>query len=395
MFDKKKDAKSKGIDKPESQEPEVLKAVKVHTIPKEFYDGGLGQGKAHPPEAKKVAVKKPEVKKPQQPKQPVPMVAKKPPENAQLTTTKSGINVWVLVGGVIFFMVLFALVAYVYLVVLKKDSAPEPIVIAPIVETPIIDEPIIEPIIDEPIDEPEIVIPEYPIGLRDYVLAPDTDLDQLSDTEEAEIYKSNPNRPDDDSDGFIDGHEVFHVYDPSKFQPSDLVDSGLVKTSVNTVFGYEVFYPSTWSRDLLDADGTDVLFTSAGGEYIEIIVHPNREDATLSAWYLERAPKVTSSQTKNVATKGGLQGLLSPDGLSMFIARGELVYELRYDIGVRTDAQFMRTFVMMQNSLSFTTDPLYTPEKQESVVPEPEIDLGEPMADEGVDVDASVIDETP
>jgi len=51
MFDKKKKSKGK-IDTPETKEPEALKVVKVHTIPPEFYDGGLGTGKAHPPETK-------------------------------------------------------------------------------------------------------------------------------------------------------------------------------------------------------------------------------------------------------------------------------------------------------------------------------------------------------
>ena len=382
MFDKKKtDAKGGGIEKPASTEPEALKAVSVHTIPKEFYDGGLGQGKAHAAEKKKPPAKKPDVEKPK-PKPAPPQPPAKKPEAAK-PKPKSGGKMWLIVG-LVFLLLMIGLAAYVYLVVLKEEPAPEPVPVE-VVEEVIVEEIIEEdPIIEE---EPEVIVPVYPIGLREYTLAKDSDSDQLSDVEENQVYGTNPLRPDDDSDGFIDGHEVFHLYDPSKFQPSDLIDGGVVRTSQNSVFGYDVYYPTNWSRDLLDADGVNVMYSSPGGEYVEIIVHPNKDAMRIDQWYLDHAPAVTAGQVQPVTTKQGYKGLLSPDSLSLFLGRDDVVYELRYDIGVRTDAQFLQTFVMMQNSFKMTTDPLYVPEEQEPLVVVDEISTEPVPLDEVEDND--------
>ena len=101
----------------------------------------------------------------------------------------------------------------------------------------------------------------------------------------------------------------------------------------------------------------------------------------MDEWYAPRAPQVTSGQIQTQITKHGYQALVSPDSLSAFIARGEVVYELRYDIGVRIDAQFMQTFAMMLHSFLFTTEPLYVPQEQQLNVEEL---VSEVLEDDGV-----------
>ena len=61
----------------------------------------------------------------------------------------------------------------------------------------------------EPSDEPSNLFPE--VG----VPGTDTDSDGLTDLEESLIYQTNPRLPDTDRDGFLDGNEVFHLYNPN------------------------------------------------------------------------------------------------------------------------------------------------------------------------------------
>lgn len=373
MFDKKKQVAQdqSGFAKPTQDEPASLKNVKVLTIPHEFYDGGLGDGVAHGPEktpivpseevSKAVASVQPSVS-------PVAASPKKLELDAQASSqlTHGGGHKSLIIGGLIGVILLAAAGAFAYWWFVVR-SVP---VIVPIVSTPVettAPDIELEPVPSEsepvPETEPAPIVPVYPVGLREYQLSVDSDLDSLTDSEEREIYGSDPMRPDDDSDGFVDGHEVFHLYNPAARAPVALADSGLVSIHENVTFGYRVYYPRVWASDSVDADGQDTLFTSATGELMEILVHPNEDELQLAEWYAQRTPAVTADRVRSISTKRGLVALLSPDSLSMYIARGQLVYELRYDIGVRVDANFMRTFVMMQNSFEFTTQPLYVPDE--------------------------------
>ncbi len=49
----------------------------------------------------------------------------------------------------------------------------------------------------------------------------DSDSDGLSDTEELDIYHTDPNHPDTDQDGFLDGSEVKYNFDPNQKAPGD------------------------------------------------------------------------------------------------------------------------------------------------------------------------------
>lgn len=49
-----------------------------------------------------------------------------------------------------------------------------------------------------------------------FAAAADTDKDGLSDQLERDVYKTDPVNPDTDGDGYSDGDEVAHDYDPGK-----------------------------------------------------------------------------------------------------------------------------------------------------------------------------------
>ncbi len=69
---------------------------------------------------------------------------------------------------------------------------------------------------------PTLVQPSLPPG------GLDPDSDGLSDLEEP-IYGTDLHNPDTDGDGFLDGNEVYHLYNPAAKAPVRLLDSGLVR----------------------------------------------------------------------------------------------------------------------------------------------------------------------
>ncbi len=89
----------------------------------------------------------------------------------------------------------------------------------------------------------------------------DTDGDGLTDFEEINIYKTNPQQGDSDGDGFSDGEEVKNVFDPNKFGEDRLEKLIYVdlKTQTLTYFlgPYQV-------REILVSSGTKSRPTPAG-----------------------------------------------------------------------------------------------------------------------------------
>ncbi len=372
------DKKNANFEKPHAS-TQLLQGISVRSIPPEFYNGATGDGLSHRPEEKKSSVVTPQPNTDVAPiapvvaEQKIPAVPSMAQEvNAQLTKSTGKMHRGMIIGFAVLFVVLFGLGGYVYWDMArtkKMNSLNVQQIVVPDSQQPaILEQPIETPPETQP-DEIPKVTSQYPIGLREYQLALDSDLDNLSDVEEREVYGSDPLRPDDDSDGFVDGHEVYNLYNPAGFKPVALKDTKLVQEYVNNVFGYALLYPAVWTRDPVDADGQSVLFTSETGEYFELITHPNKKKDSLIDWYLPRVSKVNVEQVRMVSNLTGVSGLLSPDSLSWFVARGEVVYELRYDIGVRIDANFMRTFEMMQNSFHLTTEPNYIPEEIKFVAP--------------------------
>jgi hypothetical protein len=64
----------------------------------------------------------------------------------------------------------------------------------------------------------------------------DSDSDGLTDVEEP-LYGTDVRNPDADSDGFLDGNEVFHLYNPAARSSVRLLDSGLVKLFLHLLAG--------------------------------------------------------------------------------------------------------------------------------------------------------------
>ena len=171
----------------------------------------------------------------------------------------------------------------------------------------------------------------------------DSDSDGLTDVEEQILYATDPFLPDTDTDGFLDGNEVFHGYNPKGTAPSTLETAGLVKPyNASVAMGedappYAILYPAAWE---VGGDTVNVGFISTTGERITLAVTPK-----------EPAPERTGFRQS--MTKNGLPLFQSEDQLIAYVEGEKWIVKFTYDRGVKGSVDYLQTFQMMLNSLSF------------------------------------------
>lgn len=181
----------------------------------------------------------------------------------------------------------------------------------------------------------------------------DTDSDGLTDVEEY-LYGTNFRDPDSDEDSFLDGNEVFHRYHPLGEAPATLLDTGAVKVFTDATYPYSVYYPSTWSTTLSDANG--VTFKSSRQATISVAWQEKDEATSLGAWLKEKHPDVVSD-VKEILTKEGYYGYTSSDDRTAYLNLGTAVATLTYDLGDSTKIEYLQTFQMMVNSFTLVATP--------------------------------------
>ncbi len=263
---------------------------------------------------------------------------------------------FIIIVGIVVFVLIISGVAYYYIRqanIARQQLAPKPTPVvqpeptppAP-VEVATSTEEIAPPVATStPIQPPFSII--FPF--KNYTKTIDTDNDGLTDEEE-KIYGTDPALPDTDSDGFLDTLEIQNLYNPIGFKPVRLFDSGKVKIYQNSTFNYSIFYPGDWIAQSLDPNNKDVMFTAATGEFVEVLVEDNPLKMTAEAWYLGQSPGVDASQLEHFVTKEKLEGVKSPDGLVAYISFEDKIFAINYNIGLKTEINFLGTFEMMVNS---------------------------------------------
>jgi len=198
------------------------------------------------------------------------------------------------------------------------------------------------------------VVPSLPPG------GLDSDSDGLSDIEEG-VFGTDVRVPDTDRDGFLDGNEVFHLYNPAATAPVSLVDSGLVTPLVSPV-GWSLFVPKGWSSSIDNTEGSRATIRSGQGETFRVELVDNLQNQPLLEWYLATNPGVSGTAPRMITTKGGLEGLLGADRLDAFFAWDGKIFKIVYDNGTKTFINFRTTFEMMLNSLRLSGAPVLSPE---------------------------------
>ncbi len=196
----------------------------------------------------------------------------------------------------------------------------------------------VPPIVTQPVPptttEPEPTPPPsepFPTGTRPGL---DTDTDGLSDLEERLVYLSDPGLPDTDADGFLDGNEVFHGYDPLQPSPATLVDAARVRPFVVEAgpdeLLYSLPYPAAWSVTPSAEDPRDAVFAVTTGETLTVSVEDKADAAqTLEQWY---AGQGLSAMVRPSTTKSGVR-------------------VFRFDTGIKGTIDYLQTFKMMLNGL--------------------------------------------
>ncbi len=167
----------------------------------------------------------------------------------------------------------------------------------------------------------------------------DSDSDGLTDLEEKLVYSTNVKLPDTDSDGFLDGNEVFHRYNPGGTAPGTLFESGLVKLFETE--DYTILYPAIWAVK-------DGIFSATTGEMVVVTIE-NTDKLPFQEWF--DAQKFAKS-FDSAKTKNGYITYVQDDGLTELVEVGDgTIIQLRYDTGIKGTIDYLQTFKMIVNSL--------------------------------------------
>lgn len=179
--------------------------------------------------------------------------------------------------------------------------------------------------------------------------AKDTDSDGLTDVEEL-LYGTEFRDPDTDGDSYLDGNEVFHRYHPLGEAPSTLLDTGAVKVYENADFAFSIYYPSTWSASA--SNDTSVKFKSSRQASITVSWSLKEESTSLADWLKSNGSSVDIDDMKEILTKEGYYGYTTDDDRTAYLNTGSAVVTLAYDLGGKTQVEYLQTFQMMVNSFA-------------------------------------------
>lgn len=177
----------------------------------------------------------------------------------------------------------------------------------------------------------------------------DSDSDGISDLEEA-IFSSESKNPDSDGDGFLDGNEVFNLYNPMGRAPAKLVGSDIVKT-VDGPIGWSMSIPKAWNFTLDSQDGSKATIDSGHGEKFVLNIERNETGGSVVDWYLAKHPGTDKSQLMVFKSKGGYEGIIGPDLLTTYILWGDRVFIYEYDMVKQPFINYRTVYSMMLNSL--------------------------------------------
>lgn len=328
------------FDQPQTQKSASTASsvdAKIFVMPEPYRHGASGV--LHQPPSTKTQKNKPPV----QIQKPTPL----PPKqlNAVPQKQSSSRKKLVVIGGIVLLVLLisgFLAIRYVQQNTEVRVVTPEP----PPVVVPPIPEPEEEVTPEEPEDlEEEPIEDAFPTDILPGV---DSDSDGLTDVEEESIYLTDPKLPDTDADGFLDGNEVFHGYNPGGTAPGTLFESDLVAPLAGDINGdfYELYYPTVWT--LQRVEETLVLDTQTG-EGFTISFEEKGVNQTLDDWYSQRS---SSDETLLAGTtKNGFSMIQTQNQLQALVDIGTSVLIIEYETGIKARVDYLQTLQMMLNSL--------------------------------------------
>lgn len=182
----------------------------------------------------------------------------------------------------------------------------------------------------------------------------DLDSDGLTNTEEG-VYGSNPQLPDSDADGYLDGNEVFNLYAPTVKAPASLLTSAMMQVVSSTV-GWQTIAPKNWTVTP-DAASSDVRIQSATGELFLLRMEANPNKQEIHAWLAEQKRVRADQVTELMSNKYGVRFYLGPDRLTGYVPWGDRVLTVTYQLGAQSFVNYRTTFGMILNALRLSESP--------------------------------------
>lgn len=184
----------------------------------------------------------------------------------------------------------------------------------------------------------------------------DSDSDGLTDLEET-LYGTDSRNPDTDGDGFLDGNEVYNLYNPNGKAPAKLENSNQVK-KIEGIMGWQMLIPASWTTQDAATDGSKITIVTGHGETFKLVVHDNPNRQTVLEWYLANNPGAQRDQILKYRSKHGYEGIIGADQLTTFIPWGEKIFSFTYDLDGQSFINYRTTYYMMLNSLVLSGLPL-------------------------------------
>lgn len=213
----------------------------------------------------------------------------------------------------------------------------------------------------EPLPEPEpqsIEAPAPEVVIERIEQGEDLDADGLTDVEER-LYGTNPRNPDTDGDTFLDGNEVFHLYDPTTFAPSLLVNTDFVDQYEHAgVYRYRFLHPASW--DIRNSNDDELVFVDA----IDLIISPSSKisfyhfDAAaqqeFESWFMAQGFDEdrfgTVADYSKALTKEGIVMYSHENSRIRFLETDTAYVLVEYRIGTSNRMDYFQTLQMVLNS---------------------------------------------
>lgn len=223
---------------------------------------------------------------------------------------------------------------------ISTSTAVVPVVTTPAPEvTPVVTE-VIPVVLNSKLDMPSLLLGD----------SADDDRDLLTNQEE-EIFRADPGVADTDVDSFLDAHETYFLYSPIQKEPSKLIESGTVTDYTNPTFGYQLYYPATWVAGSIDPDNRDVLFSSSGGEYVEVRVFDRPLGTTFTEWLSQVAPGERITDLARFTTRALEPSLVRQDySVFYFETSDKIIVMVYHPISGQAEISYRTTMTMMARS---------------------------------------------
>ena len=177
----------------------------------------------------------------------------------------------------------------------------------------------------------------------------DLDGDKLADKAEV-VFGTDASIVDSDSDKYDDGHEVFYLYNPAGKEPKRLVDSQYVDEYINSNYNYSLYYPISWTIGNIDANYSDVLFTSITGESVRVKVYNKVSPYSFNEWLAAMAPTEKFSNLESISNVFREQGYMRDDKLVFYFDDANYIYVIAYKTGNDNIVNYAAVIEMMGRS---------------------------------------------